>query len=377
MSVSATQSGSGESPMHYVGLDVHQSRSSICILDANGKQVKQFQVRGRWPQLIEEFSKLPRPFSVCYEASCGYGYLHEKLSPMATSVTVAHPGQLRLIYNSKKKNDRVDAAKLAKLLYVDMVPQVHVPHANVRAWRGLIVYRHRLLDRRVGVKNQLRGLLRGLGITAPAGKRLWSRKGLNWLKEQWLDELAALQRDMATDELEQLNLKIRRVDQQLNKIADANPAVTLLRTIPGVGVRTAESIVAYIDDIKRFSRNKKLGSYFGLVPCQDQSAGKNRLGHITREGPAVVRKMLCEATWRGVRCSPAIKAYFERIVGNDPDRRKIALVATAHHLLRVMGAMMRTGEVWQEPMSCLQPSPPEDTRPPSRAVSSVGVNMGQ
>lgn len=340
------------SSMHYVGVDVHQRRSSVCILNGQGKPVKQFEVQGNWSELFQQMDRVPRPFCVCYEASCGYGYLHEKFSAMAHSVQVAHPGQLRLIYRSKKKHDRIDAKKLAQLLFMDLVPQVHVPAPNIRAWRSLIVYRHRLMNRRVGVKNQVRGLLRGLGIPAPAGKRLWSCKGIKWLKAQTPGELAALQRDMAVEELEDLNRKIRRVEKELNKIADASAAVALLRTIPGVGVRTAEAVVAYIDDVKRFSRNKKIGSYFGLVPCQDASADRNRLGHITRDGPAVVRKFLCEASWRGIRSSPALRAFFDRIVRSDPDRKKIALVATAHHLARIMGAMLRTGECWRE---CVRP----------------------
>lgn len=363
--------------MHYVGLDVHQRRSSLCILDADGKTVKQLEVRGDWSKLLERVAEVPRPFAVCYEASCGYGYLYERLSPMAEHVSVAHPGQLRLIYNTKKKNDRLDASKLAKLLYVDMVPQVHVPNSDVRAWRGLIVYRHRLMDRRVGVKNRIRAMLRGLGIICPAGKKLWSRKGIRWLKDQAMGELPALQRDMAAEELEELNAKLARAQKQLDKMADAHPAVTLLKTIPGVGNRTAEAVVAYVDDIKRFGRNKKLGSYFGLVPCQDASAGKDRLGHITRDGPAVVRKLLCEAAWRGSRSSPALKSYFERVTHNDPDRRKIALIATAHHLLRCMGAMLRTAEAWNESAAARSGrpplSPPEDTRRPLQALSSEGV----
>lgn len=370
---------SGINAMHYVGVDVHQRRSSVCILNCDGKRVKEFSVKGNWADLLEQMQCLPRPFAVCYEASCGYGYLHEKFSALAQSVQVAHPGQLRLIYRSKKKHDRIDAKKLAQLLYMDMVPQVHVPSANVRAWRGLIVYRHRLMNRRVGVKNQLRSLLRGLGIAAPAGRRLWSGKGIKWLNEQTLGELAALQRDIAVDELQDLNRKIHRVEKELNKIADASPAVTLLKTIPGVGVRTAEAVAAYIDDVGRFSRNKKIGSYFGLVPCQDASADRNRLGHITRDGPPVVRKFLCEAAWRGIRISPTLRAYFERIMGDDPDRKKIALVASAHHLARIMGAMLRTGEIWREsvreskPASKSRPvplSPPEDTEPVT-ALSSV------
>ena len=157
--------------MHYVGLDVHQRRSSVCILDGHGKVVKEFTVKGGWNELLAQVGRAPRPFCVCYEASCGYGYLHEKLGAMAQGVQVAHPGQLRLIYRSKKKHDRIDAKKLSQLLFLDLVPQVHVPGADVRAWRGLIVYRNRLMNRRVGVKNQVRGLLRNLGIAAPAGKR--------------------------------------------------------------------------------------------------------------------------------------------------------------------------------------------------------------
>jgi transposase len=368
------------SAMHYVGVDVHQRRSSVCILDSHGKPVKEFSVKGNWSELLEQMRLVPRPFGVCYEASCGYGYLHEKFSAVAQSVQVAHPGQLRLIYRSKKKHDRIDAKKLAQLLFMDLVPQVHVPSANVRAWRGLIVYRNRLMNRRVGVKNQVRGLLRNLGIPAPAGKRLWSGKGLKWLKEQAMGELAALQRDMASEELEDLNKRIGRVEKELNRIAQASPAVALLKTIPGVGIRTAEAVAAYIDDVNRFSCNKKIGSYFGLVPCQDASADRNRLGHITRDGPAVVRKFLCEACWRGVRSSPTLRAYFDRVMHDDPDRKKIALVASAHHLARIMGAMLRTGECWRESIGAEKKdaavnkaaavSPPEDTRTANKALSS-------
>jgi transposase len=119
-------------------------------------------------------------------------------------------------------------------------------------------------------------------------------------------------------------------------------------TIPGVGLRTAETVVAYLDDPHRFRRNKSVGAYLGLVPCQDQSGIANRLGHITREGPASVRRMLCEAAWQAIRRSPTTRRYFERIEQGNRDRKKIAIVATAHYLARVMLAMLRTGEAWRE-----------------------------
>jgi transposase len=157
-----------------------------------------------------------------------------------------------------------------------------------------------------------------------------------------------LRRDVLLDDLAGLETSIRKVEKELDRIGRAHPGVTLLRTIPGVGPRTAEAFVAHVDDVSRFARVKQVGSYFGLVPCQDASADRNRLGHITKDGPAGVRWLVAEAAWQGRRRSPKIRAYFDRVMRNDPNRKKIALVATAHHLSRVMTAMLRSGEAWRE-----------------------------
>jgi transposase len=335
--------------MRYVGLDVHQRRSSICILDSCGKVVKQELIKGPWPALIDRLRAIEGPFSIGYEASCGYGHLHDRIAalPHATHIAVAHPGQLRLIFRSKKKHDRVDAQKLAKLLYLGEVPQVHVPSVNVRSWRKLIEYRQKLLARRTAVKNQIRALLRGCGILCPM-RTLGTKKSLKQLNALELTAAGEkLTLELAIDELSDFAQRIKRVEQELGRIAAAQPSVTLLMTIPGVGIRTAEAFVAYVDDVKRFARIRQVGAYFGLVPCQDSSAGKDRFGHITREGPSTVRKMLCEASWMGVRYNPAIRAVYQRIMHDDPDRKKIAIVAVAHHLCRVMAAMLRSGEVWR------------------------------
>lgn len=336
--------------MHYVGLDVHARRSSLCILGPDGQVVKRVEVRGAWPRLMERVAaEVPRPFAVCFEASCGYGYLHGRLARLAERVAVAHPGKLRLIFRAKRKNDRVDAEKQAKLLYLDQVPQVHVPGADVRAWRGLIELRRKLVGRRTAVKAQLRAILRSAGCCdAPAGKALWSRRGLAWLGAVALSEADALRRDLLLEELSEAEGRVGRVTAELDRRADAHPGVALLRTVPGVGPRTAEAFVAYVDDVRRFARTRQVGCYLGLVPCQDSSAGKDRLGHITGDGPATVRMLLCEAAWQAVRRSPSMKRFFERVVHDEPGRKKIALVAAAHKLARAMAAMLRTGQTWQE-----------------------------
>ncbi len=330
--------------MLYIGLDVHSRQSSLCILNAQGGKINQIQVNGPRSAVVDRLRKLDEPFSVCYEASIGYGQLYESLRPIAAHVAVAHPGKLRLIYGDKRKNDRVDANKLAKLLLLDMVPRVHVPHIDVRAWRSLIVLRQRVLQQLVRAKNQIRGVLRENDLAGP--KWLWSRKQLAWLESLELHPVAKLRLELAVEELKSVTAKIKRIEKELQTYADRQPAVRHLMTIPGVGIRTAETFVAWVDDITRFRRTRQLGAYFGLVPCQDQSANKNRLGHITRDGPPVMRKLICEAAWTAVKKCPAFKAYFERIMAGKPERKKIAIVATSHRLIRVMGAMMRSGTAY-------------------------------
>jgi transposase len=157
-----------------------------------------------------------------------------------------------------------------------------------------------------------------------------------------------LRRDLLMEELSDLNDKIHAVTRELDRIGRSDANVGLLMTVPGVGIRTAEAFAAYMDEAKRFSNLKAVGSYLGLVPIQDQSSTTNHLGHITRQGPSVVRWLLTEAAWEAARRSRRIRTFFDRVRRNDPNRNKIAAVATAHYLARIMLAMLKSGEVWRE-----------------------------
>jgi transposase len=332
--------------MRYVGLDVHWKQSTLCVVDQRGRKVLTRTIRGHWPEVLAELAKVRRPFSVCFEASTGYRYLYDGMRRMAHRIVVAHAGQLRLIFRSKRKNDRADAEKLAKLLFLDEVPVVHVPSSDVRSWRRLINHRRKLVGERARVKNSVRAMLRSQGIQTPRG--LWGPRGLEWLqKEELSTELDALQRDVLAERLQTLTAMIDRVEEELNRVAGRHSGVQLLKTIPGVGNRTAEAVVAWVDDPGRFPRVHCIGRYFGLVPSQDASGPVNRLGHITREGPALVRGLLTEAAWVSIRRSERVRSFYERIMRGDTERKKIAVVATAHYLLRVMLSMLQTGEVWR------------------------------
>ena len=334
--------------MLHVGLDIHSRHIAICVLNESGQLIHRSQVR-TIDQMMRILERLPDRFEVCYEASCGYGHYHDLLRPLAVRVLVAHPGQLRLIYRSKNKNDRKDAERLAKLLYLGEVPTVHVPSLDVRTWRELINCRTQVIAKRTRAKNVMRSLLRSAGIRPPRHPALWTKSGVAWLRQLLLPTTSQqLRLDLLLEEIETLNRQLRRIEQELNRRAQQAPSVLLLRSIPGVGVRTAEAVAAFIDDPHRFANAKAVGRYFGLVPRQDQSGDKNRLGHITREGAPVVRRLLAEAAWQAIRRSPTVGAYFERAQREDPQRKKIALVATAHYLVRVMWAMLKRGTFWEE-----------------------------
>ena len=143
--------------MFYVGLDAHWRQSTFCVLDGRGRKILSRTVQGRWSEVLEEVGKVGRPFAICFEASTGYGYLYDGLRKMTRRVVVAHPGQLRLIFRSKRKNDRADAEKLGKLLYLDAVPPIHVPSSEVRSWRRMIGHRQKLIVSRPRRKLEVDG----------------------------------------------------------------------------------------------------------------------------------------------------------------------------------------------------------------------------
>src|SRR4029450_3861910 len=182
--------------MVYVGLDIHDQRIAICVLSEAGQVTRRAQVR-TIDEMMRMLEALPDRFEVCYEASCGYGHYHDLLRPIASRVLVAHPGQLRLMFRSKNKNDRNDAERLAKLLYLGETPTVHVPSLEVRTWREMINCRSQIIAKRTRAKNTLRALLRSAGVNPPKHPGLWTKSGLKWLRQLELPTVSQqLRRDL-------------------------------------------------------------------------------------------------------------------------------------------------------------------------------------
>ena len=115
-----------------------------------------------------------------------------------------------------------------------------------------------------------------------------------------------------------------------------------------MGPRTAEAVLAYTDEVERFRRGKDYCSYFGMTPKLDESGSTRRMGHISKQGPSVVRWLIVESAWRAISKSPAMQKFYQRVMRRQDKRKKIAIVATARKLLSVMRAMLMTGEVFNE-----------------------------
>jgi transposase len=256
--------------------------------------------------------------------------------------------------NVKAKTDRMDALKLARLSAAEQLPLVHMPILEVRQRRLLIGYRHVLVRRRTQIKARIRSLLHGQGLAMPRGARGWSAKSLTRLSTMAssgadvdLDQLWRCELHEELDALSQVEARIRRIENRLDALNRSDVRVARLRTIPGVGPRTAEVLVAMIDDPHRFRRANQLGSYVGLVPRQFESGQMSRQGRITKQGSGLARRMLVEAGWVAVRYNPHLRAVYERVRRGSKGRRKIAIVAVARRLLVTAWAMLRDEQDWR------------------------------
>ena len=329
--------------MVYVGMDVHQASTTFCVFDPQAKKGRQYRTLTR-PTIAASFEEvlgaLGGRCQVAFEVGPQAQWLAKIVRPLAAEMQVANPSRIPWLFRDGRKNDRLDARKLATLLYLNQLPTVHLPPAEVSAWRALINHRRTLVKRRTMIKNQARSILRAFAYRCPYWS-CWTGKGWRWLQSLTFDEARRMMMDTLLAEVGFINARIAEIEKQLGAIAAIHPNVALLRTIPGVGPRTAEAIVAFTDRVDRFPDRKRFASYFGMTPTEDSSGPVVRRGGISKRGPSVVRWVLVEAAHQGVRRCPALRAFFDRIERGKPGRKKRAIVATGRKLLSIAYAMMR------------------------------------
>jgi transposase len=336
----------------YIGFDIDCKKVSVCVIEQGKKDMYDTigPDIGSMKQFLLSQKQDGSQLYLAYEVSGYSGYLHDQLCECVDKIAVCNPTKTTWIYRTKKKSDRIDARKLAVLLYMGELPTVHVPNKEIRQWRQMILQRRNFVKDICRVKNRIRALLKSVGHFKAGFKGSWWKKvNMLWMR-QVSDgtELWQIQLGMLMNEYELFDKQLGTITKYLDTYLAKKPGASLLMTIPGIGPRTTEAVLAYTDDVERFGGSREYCSYFGVVPNLDQSGECRRVGHITKHGPSVVRWLLCEAAWKSVIKSPALKSFYERVLHGDSKRKKIAIVATGRKLLSIMRAMLKTGELFNE-----------------------------
>jgi transposase len=333
--------------MNYVGIDLHKKTISIWAVNQERQKVDHKRLACSTPQLIVAYFAKLGEFQAVVEATASYEWLVRLLEPLAKRIVLAHPKKLRVIAESTRKSDKIDARVLAEFLALDMIPQAYRPTPRQREHRVLVRHRCYLQRRITSIRNKVRRILSDYNADRP---NLFTAEGLGYLAKAKLsaaDRFAVTQL-LAEFEFQRAQLKALAADLK-GFVAEAPAAEaearTVLRSIPGVGPVTTEVVLSELADPKRFRNAKCAVAYAGMAPGQRESAGKKKELHIERTGSKMLRWILVEAAWQLVRRTGRWRTTFERLSGRIG--RKKAIVAMARRLLGVMMALLKSGQPYR------------------------------
>jgi transposase len=342
--------------MKILALDLGKFKTVACVYDA-ASGAHRFQAISTTPAALQQLVQAVKPDRVVIEVCNIAGWVCDLLRALGVEVQVANTSDDAWRWRKvKKKNDRSDALKAAQLSAVNQLRAVHIPRLEVRQWRALIAFRQQLVKRRGQIKNHIRDLLLSEGQLLPRGEKCWTQVGLAHLEalarplsEVGMHELWRGQLDIELRQLRALQEQIAVVAAKLDALAASDARVALLRTVPGVGPRLSEAIVALLDQPQRFRKAREVSAYVGMVPKELDSGETRRRGPITKHGSRLVRSLLVEVAWAGLRYNSWVRQTYERISGGKKSRRKIAIVAVGRRLLVRCWAMLRDGSRWRAP----------------------------
>jgi transposase len=336
-----------------LAIDLGKYKSvACCYRSADDQRFHSFPTsRAEVMRLLEKH----RPAVVLIEACLLAGWVHDVCAANGVACLVANTtSEAWKFKHLKRKTDRDDALRLAEVYRLGKFPSVLIPAKEIREKRGLIETRQKLVGRRVALQNRIRSILVGQGLAAPCGARAWTQLGLAGIAEYarplaecspW--ELWRGRLHLSLTELERVKELLDQAEKKLDAMAKTDERMQILDTIPGVGPRTAEAVVAFLPEPERFRTSKQVSAYGGFVPRQYQSTDTDHRGRITKRGPKTLRKLLVECAWVMLRYNAWARAIYQRLTHGGQTRKKQAIVALARKLLVRCWAMLRDGTTWR------------------------------
>ena len=330
--------------MLYAGCDLHKKTITVCVMNQSRQIVHRKRLYCADEAGIRAFFEGLGKYQAVVEATASYEWFVRLLEPSADRVLLAHPKKLRVIAESTRKSDKLDAQVLAEFLALDMIPTSYRPTPRQREHRRLVRQRDGIQKRVTSVKNRIRRILTDYNADFEG---LFTIVGLHKLATISLSDADRFAVDQMLEEYRLYRRQLKAAEAKLVEFAHSAPSVereqrALLRSIPGVGFVTSEVVLAEIADIRRFASQKKVTAYAGLSPGQRESAGKSRDLHLEKNGSKLLRKILTESAWQLVRYSARWKGYYERLKVRL--KAKKAIVAVARRLLCMITAILKSGQ---------------------------------
>jgi len=332
--------------MMIIGCDYHPGFQQIAFVDTETGELQERRLEHR-----EEAEKFYRDLvtqgvkvRVGMEASGHARWFERLLSELQFELWTGDAAAIHAKRVRKQKTDRQDAQLILRLMLKDDFPQFWVPNWENRDLRQLLWHRHRMVQARTRIMNQLQAVALNEGLRCK--KRLWRDAGREQLESFRLAPWASRRRLDLLALLDRLTPTIAELTAAIEQEVERCPAAQRLQTHPGVGALTALGFVLIIGRAERFQCGKQIACYLGLVPLEDSSGQRRRLGHITKQGNSLLRFLLVEAAQVTVRSDPEWRSrYFHLAMRRG---RKIAKVAMARRLAVRLYWMWRKGWDYQQ-----------------------------
>jgi len=330
--------------MMIIGCDFHPSWQQVSWLDTETGETGEQKLVHASGDAKSFYARLPRPVLIGMEATGNSQWFIEVVQDLGHEIWIGDAAQIRASYVRKQKTDKRDAAHILKLVVEGRFPRLWTLDREQRDLRQLVLHRHKLVEIRSRVKNELQHLALNRGMQRKA--KLWSQAGQKLLRELPLKPWAACRREDLLGLLEMLHQQIGKLDEAVQQAAEEHPQAKLLMTQPGVGPNTALAFVLTMGDVSRFPRGKQVASYLGLIPREESSGGRQKLGAITKQGNQLVRSLLVEAAQIAVRFDPGLRKQYRHRCHQKP--KGVAKVATARKLAVRLYWMLRTEKPYPE-----------------------------
>src|SRR5713101_2967317 len=297
--------------MIIIGVDFHPEFQQIASVDT---ETGEFQERLAHREDAETFYRAlaGQKVRVGMEASGHARWFERLLAELQFELWTGDAAEIQSKRVRKQKTDRQDAQLILRLMLKDDFPQIWVPSWENRDLRQLLWHRHRMVQVRTRIMNQLQALALNEGLRCK--KRLWREAGRRQLESFRLAPWASRRRHDLLEWLDRLNPTIGGLSQAIEQEVEKCPEAQRLRTHPGVGPLTALAFVLIIGKPDRFQCGKQIASYLGLVPLEDSSGNRRRLGHITKQGSSMLRFLMVEASQVTVRSDPGWRSKYHHLM---------------------------------------------------------------